>query len=190
MVTLYGNGFQPLAVALASSKTNWITFSRGGEWITVFKIFSQLILKQREPWLMLVITNNWAIIFIILFSFLRKISPELTTASPPLSAEEAWPWANIAPIFLYFIRGTPTTAWRAKRCHVRTRDPNRRTLGRWSGTCALNCCATGPAPHHWCFLMTGSGVDLHGPVHSLQPSFCCDRLFLVGPSFPRSTGEL
>ena len=29
------------------------------------------------------------------------------------------------PIFLYFIRGTPTTAWRAKRCHVLTRDPNR-----------------------------------------------------------------
>ena len=29
------------------------------------------------------------------FLFLRKISPELTTANPPLFAEEDWPWANI-----------------------------------------------------------------------------------------------
>ena len=48
-------------------------------------------------------------------------------------------------IFLYFIRGMPTTAWLAKQCHVRTRDPNRRTPGPQSGTCGLNCCATGPA---------------------------------------------
>ena len=34
------------------------------------------------------------------------------------------------PIFLYFICGTPTTAWLAKRCHIRTQDLNRRTLGR------------------------------------------------------------
>ena len=33
------------------------------------------------------------------------------------------------PIFLYFICWTPTTAWRAKRCHVPTRDPNQRTPG-------------------------------------------------------------
>ena len=34
--------------------------------------------------------------------FLRKISPELTSAAnPPLFAEEDWPWANIQPIFLY-----------------------------------------------------------------------------------------
>ena len=29
--------------------------------------------------------------FILFIYFLRKISPELTTASPPLFAEEAWP---------------------------------------------------------------------------------------------------
>ena len=34
------------------------------------------------------------------------------------------------PIFLYFICGMPTTAWRAKGCHVRTQDPNQRTPGR------------------------------------------------------------
>ena len=39
--------------------------------------------------------------------FLRKISPELTAANPPLFAEEDWPWANIVPIFLYFICGCP-----------------------------------------------------------------------------------
>ena len=78
--------------------------------------------------------------------FLRKISPELTAANPPLFAEEDWPWANIVPILLYFICGTPTTAWLAKQCHVGARDPNQRTLGRQSGTCTLNCWATRRAP--------------------------------------------
>ena len=32
--------------------------------------------------------------FFLIFYFLRKISPELTTTSPPLFAEEDWPWAN------------------------------------------------------------------------------------------------
>ncbi|XP_070109978.1 carnitine O-palmitoyltransferase 1, muscle isoform isoform X5 [Equus przewalskii] len=45
----------------------------------------------------------------ILLFLLRKAGPELTSV----------------PIFLYFICGTPTTAWLAKRCHVRTQDPNR-----------------------------------------------------------------
>ena len=51
--------------------------------------------------------------------FLRKISPELTSV----------------PIFLSFICGTPTTAWRVKKCHVRTQDlelvnPGRREAER------------------------------------------------------------
>ena len=49
----------------------------------------------------------------ILLSLLRKTGPELTSVF----------------IFLRFICGTPTTAWCAKRCHVRTRDLNRWTLG-------------------------------------------------------------
>ena len=48
------------------------------------------------------------------------------------------------PIFLYFTLGTPATAWFAKRCHVRTQDPKRRTLGHRE--VELNRCATGPAP--------------------------------------------
>ena len=84
---------------------------------------------------------------------MRKISPELTTASPPLFAEEAWPWANIVPIFLCFICGTPTTAWRAQRRHVRTRDPNRPTSGRREAE-RVNLTAAPPGrPHKWfCWL--------------------------------------
>ena len=61
---------------------------------------------------------------------LRKTGPELTSM----------------PIFFYFICGTPTTAWHAKRCHVCTQDPNRRTLGCQSRACAFNRCATRLAP--------------------------------------------
>ena len=80
--------------------------------------------------------------------FLRKISPELTSTNPPLVAEEGWPWVNIhAHLLLPFTCGTPTTAWRAKRCQVHTQDPNWWTPGHWSGMCALNCCATRPDPN-------------------------------------------
>ena len=74
------------------------------------------------------------------YFFLRKISPELTTASPPLFAEEAWPCASIMPIFLYFLCGTPATD---RRCHVR--EPANPGPPR-SGTSELNRCATRLAP--------------------------------------------
>ena len=83
------------------------------------------------------------------YFFFRKISPELIAANPPLLLlKKTGPELTSMPIFLYFICGTPTTAWRAKWCHVRTRDPNRQTPGHppRSRTCALNHCATGPAP--------------------------------------------
>ena len=54
----------------------------------------------------------------ILLFLLRKTDPELTSM----------------PIFLYFIRGMPTTAWHAKQCHVCTRDFNRRTPGLWEAS--------------------------------------------------------
>ena len=57
------------------------------------------------------------------FSFLRNVSPELTSV----------------PIFLYFICGTPATAWLANRCHVCTWDLNQQTPGQRSGMWALNC---------------------------------------------------
>ena len=63
--------------------------------------------------------------FLSFFLFLlKKTGPELTST----------------PIFLHFTCGMPTTAWRAKWCHVRTQDPNRWTPGHRSGTCRLNCC--------------------------------------------------
>ena len=65
----------------------------------------------------------------IFFFILRKTGPELTSM----------------PIFLYFICGTPTTAWLAKRRHVCAWDSNWRTLGCQSRMCTLNCCITGPA---------------------------------------------
>ena len=64
----------------------------------------------------------------VLLFLLRKTGPELT----------------FLPIFLYFICGTSATAWLAQRCHVCPWDPNRRTPGRPSRTCAFTCCATRP----------------------------------------------
>ena len=71
------------------------------------------------------------------------------------------------PIFLYFICRTPTTAWRAKRCHVHTRDPNRQTPGCQSGKCELNCCATGQVQK--VFLITFG-----------------ENIYSVSPAFPRT----
>ena len=52
-----------------------------------------------------------------MFFFLRKISPEITSATnAPLFAEEGGPEPTSAPIFLYFICGTPATAWPDKHC--------------------------------------------------------------------------
>ena len=70
-------------------------------------------------------------LFILFFISLRKISPELTSAAnPPLFAEEDWPRANIhAHLPLLYIWDA-CHSMAAKWCHVRTRDPNRRTPGR------------------------------------------------------------
>ena len=78
------------------------------------------------------------------FFFLRKISPELTSAAnPPLFLlRKTGPELTSVPIFLHFICGM-ATAWLDKQCHVRAWDPNRRTLGCSNRTCVLNCCATG-----------------------------------------------
>ena len=80
--------------------------------------------------------------FFLFFS--RNISSELTsTTNPPLFLlrTTGLEWTSV-PIFLYFICGTPTTAWLDKRCHVCTQDPKWRTPGCRSRTCKLNLCAT------------------------------------------------
>ena len=61
-----------------------------------------------------------------------KISLELTTANPPLFAEEGWPWANIrAHLPLLYTWDAYHSMAFAKWCHVCTWDPNQWTPGRW-----------------------------------------------------------
>ena len=83
-----------------------------------------------------------------IFFFLRKISPELTSATnPPIFAEEDWPWANIHAhlLLLYMWDTCHGMAWQAMR---------RSASGIWAGEswvteaeCVnLNCCANGLAP--------------------------------------------
>ena len=51
------------------------------------------------------------------------------------------------PIFLYSICGMPTTAWLAKRCHVHTQDPNRRTCEPWASEAECVNSTTAPPGH-------------------------------------------
>ena len=85
--------------------------------------------------------------FWVFLCLLRKISLELTTANPPLFAEEAWPRANIhAHLPLLYT----WDAYHSMACHtvpclrLGSEPVNLRPLR--SGTCALNRCATGLAP--------------------------------------------
>ena len=83
----------------------------------------------------------------ILF-FLRKISPELTTANPPLFAEENWPWANIHAHFPLFcmwdayhsMAFCQVVPW----LHLGSEPSNPERPRGWR--CELNRCATRPAP--------------------------------------------
>ena len=87
---------------------------------------------------------DWSI---VVFFFLRKISPELTTSNLPLFAEEDWSWANIhAHLLLFSMWDAYHSMALAKRCHVSTRDLNWWTPGHQSRSCALNHCATRLAP--------------------------------------------
>ena len=53
----------------------------------------------------------------ILFIYLRKIGPELTsTANPPLFAEEDWPLANIYAHPPLFYMWDAAAAWLDKQC--------------------------------------------------------------------------
>ena len=90
------------------------------------------------------------VIFLIYYLFiylLTKISPELTAANPPLFAKEDWPRANICahlPL-LYMWDAYHSMVCQAVPCvHPGSELANPRPMR--SGTCALNLCATGPAP--------------------------------------------
>ena len=128
----------------------WYLFSQHFTFSSYLTFLLDVILFTMYIWVGVFYPKLAVLVFFVVslfvFFFLRKISPELTAANSSLFPEEDRPWANIMPIFLYFIRGTPTTAWHAKRCCVRTRDRKRGTLGRQSATCVLTRCATGLAP--------------------------------------------
>ena len=89
--------------------------------------------------------------------FLKKISPELTSAAnPPLFAEGDWPWADIRahlPL-LYLWNAYHSMACQAVPCPHPGSEP--RTPGSWRGMCELNCCATGQAPRI-CILIRSPG---------------------------------
>ena len=83
---------------------------------------SQCLKKQYyfQMWLWVFIYSGFVTLLFIYLFILRKISPELTSAAnSPLFAEENWSDLTSVPIFLYFIRGTPTTALPDEWCHVR-----------------------------------------------------------------------
>ena len=80
----------------------------------------------------------------MLWVFLRKVRHELTTASPPLFAEEAWPWANIHAhlLLLYMWDAYHSMACQAVTCPHPGSEPAKPGPPR-SRPCELNCCATG-----------------------------------------------
>ena len=118
------------------------------------------------------------------------------------------------PIFLCFICGTPATAWRAKWCHVRSRDPNWRTPGRRSRTCTLNLCATGqplgfsfsPSPtfnqilhpgtprlqhlHPPCPAQSRLSLSLPEPLHQLPDLSSCSSCTPLPPPAPHATAAM
>ena len=86
--------------------------------------------------------------FFSFFFFLRKISPELTSAAnPSLFHEEDWPWANIrAHLPLLYTWDTfLSMVCQAVPCPHPGSQVAKPGQPR-SGTCELNRCATGPAP--------------------------------------------
>ena len=78
---------------------------------------------------------------------MRKISPVLTSANPPLIfAEEVWPWANIRahlpPLYVGLRRSVASQAVHQCAPGIRTGEP-------WAAAAEhvhLTTCAIGPAP--------------------------------------------
>ena len=66
------------------------------------------------------------------------------------------------PIFLYFIRRTPTIAWHARRCHVHTRELNWQTLGRQEAECAnLTAAPPGRPISNFLMIVNNHVINLH-----------------------------
>ena len=70
-----------LGIMSSTCERRW-TISRPQELLVSFSLALDWLSFEASP------------VFCLVF-FLRKISPELTAANPPLFAGEDWPWANI-----------------------------------------------------------------------------------------------
>ena len=69
----------------------WNKFSLIGLELGKVQCFlDKLLLDSFELWVI-----HTTRVFVCFWVFLRKISPELTAANPPLFAKEHWPWASI-----------------------------------------------------------------------------------------------
>ena len=109
-------------------------------------------LSSSISFIFIFLNSTYHFLFLLFFVFFwRKISPRLTTANPPLFAEEDWPWANIhahLPLW-YMWDAYHSMACQAVPClHLGSKPAN---PGRRSRTCALNCCATRVALVAFCF---------------------------------------
>ena len=95
---------------------------------------------------------NFFLSFFLSF-FVRKIGPELTSANPPLFAEEDWPWANIhAHLPLLYMGHRHSMAQQAvQRCTpgIRTGEPRAAAAERVH----LTACATRLAPTNYNYFL-------------------------------------
>ena len=111
---------------------------------------------------------------LLLLLFLRKISPELTTANPPHFAEEDWPWANIhahlPPLYTW-------DAYHSMACQAVPCPHLGSELGNpgppRSGMCELYCCTTGPAP---AFQIIKHYVAKKNSIMTSRSFFSCMKL--------------
>ena len=89
----------------------------------------------------------------ILLFLLRKTGPELTSVS----------------IVLHYICGMPATAWLDKRYHVRTRDPNQRTPGRWSRMANLTAAPPGRPEDYECLTSSPGDSGNQASLRHMEP---------------------
>ena len=112
--------------------------------LVFFSVFLLLFLLGRFTWLYFYLLIEY---FLFLsFFFLRKISPELTSAANlPLFAKEDWPGANICahPPLLYMWDAYHSMAWQAVPCLHPGSEPANPGLPKWNVWTWLLC--YGPA---------------------------------------------
>ena len=81
-----------------------------------------------------IIGSNLQVFLRTTLTFLRKMSPELTAANPPLFAEEDWPWANICAHLPLLYMWDAATAYLLEECLVTRRSWIKfikRMLNKW-----------------------------------------------------------